>query len=143
MPDYYTLTEMTTRDELACAEANVVDSDATIVFSADAPAGVPLRTLEFAAKHGKPWFRACLSAQGHKKLVQDILAWLRGDPRGRACMDQESCPPKECILYVAGGAAAAQTESFNRWHRVFRTPERNGLRRYSIENRGCIYTPPR
>lgn len=110
MPDYYTLTEMTTRDELACAEANVVDSDATIVFSADAPAGVPLRTLEFAAKHGKPWFRACLSAQGHKKLVQDILAWLRGDPRGRACMDQESCPPKECILYVAGSRESESLE---------------------------------
>ena len=55
IPDKYNLQEMTNKDYLKRTEANVVDSDATVVFTYGLPSGGSLRTVEFARKHGKPY----------------------------------------------------------------------------------------
>lgn len=53
----YQLVETSTSGYLARTERNVIDSDATIIFTlSDQLAGGSLRTEGFARKHGKPCF---------------------------------------------------------------------------------------
>ena len=102
IPAKYTLQEMTTADYLARTEANVVDSDATIVFTEKGATGGSLRTLEFCQKHGKPWHHVSLATTRREKAVKDIVAWLAGDPAFNDYEDYEARPPADCVLNVAG-----------------------------------------
>ena len=102
IPDKYQLTEMSTADYLSRTEANVVDSDATVVFTAKGATGGSLRTLEFCLKHGKPWHHVSLATTGREKAVKDIVAWLAGDPAFNDYEDYETRPPADCVLNVAG-----------------------------------------
>lgn len=55
IPDYYELTETPSVGYLQRTEWNVRDTDGTVVFTLSAKVtGGSLKTLEFAAKHGKP-----------------------------------------------------------------------------------------
>ncbi len=80
IPSKYHLKEMNTSDYLSRTEANVVDSDATIVFTEKMATGGSLRTLEFALKHGKPWHHCSLGVTSRKQAVEDIVSWLGGKP---------------------------------------------------------------
>ena len=102
IPAKYALAEMSTSNYLARTEANVVDSDATVVFTEKMATGGSLRTLKFCLKHGKPWHQVSLATTRHEQVVQDIVAWLKGDPTWNDYEDYEACPPAECILNVAG-----------------------------------------
>ena len=48
------MTEMSSADYLKRTEQNVIDSDATVVFTHGEPTGGTKRTVEFARKHKKP-----------------------------------------------------------------------------------------
>lgn len=63
IPAQYLLMEMTTKDYLKRTEANVVDSDATMIFTHGPPTGGSRRTAEFAKKHKRPFFLVDLSRQ--------------------------------------------------------------------------------
>ena len=102
IPDKYQLTEMSTADYLSRTEANVVDSDATVVFTAKGATGGSLRTLEFCLKHGKPWHHVSLATTGPKRVVKEMVAWLRGNPEWNDYEDYEACPPEQCVLNIAG-----------------------------------------
>ena len=56
--EYDHLVEMTTGDDLARTEANVVDSDATLVLTYGKATGGSKKTMGFAEKHGSP---CCIS----------------------------------------------------------------------------------
>jgi hypothetical protein len=94
IPVQYALQEMPTGDYLARTEANVVDSDATVVFTCGGLEGGSLKTAELARKHGKPWLHVDLKAQGRRAAVEAIVAWLK-----QAC-------PADCTLNVAGSRAS-------------------------------------
>jgi hypothetical protein len=66
---YEGLKETKSADYLARTEANVVDSDATIVFCQGAPSGGSRKTVEFAAKHGRP----CLAVDMDKASALDLV----------------------------------------------------------------------
>jgi len=102
IPDKYELTEMSTSDYLARTEANVVDSDATVVFTEKIATGGSLRTLEYCTKHQKPWHHVCLATASPERIVKDMIAWLRGDPEWNDYEDYKACPPEQCVLNVAG-----------------------------------------
>ncbi len=89
IPDEFELRETTSADYLVRTEANVVDSDATVVFTFGTLAGGSLRTAEFARKHGRPCLHVDLKATGRMKAADSIEGWLRG------------CP-NPCVLNVAG-----------------------------------------
>jgi Circularly permutated YpsA SLOG family len=66
---YEGLKETKSADYLARTEANVVDSDATIVFCYGVPGGGSKKTVEFAKKHGRP----CLAVDMDKEDVLDLV----------------------------------------------------------------------
>ena len=101
IPDKYQLQEMSSADYLKRTEANVIDSDATIVFTQLKPTGGSLRTIEFCIKHRKPSHHVAIDVTEPKQAVQKIADWLEG----RAAFDYGEYvarPPKECVLNVAG-----------------------------------------
>ena len=76
-------------DYLKRTEANVVDSDATLVMTSGKPTGGSKRTVEFAKKHGRPWHHLDLGKPMDME-VQETVAWLK-----------DTCPDN-CVLNVAG-----------------------------------------
>ena len=90
IPAKYLLKEMTSADYLVRTEANVVDSDATVIFTMGALEGGSKKTAQYAIKHKKPFLHIDLKNKGCNEVVQLITKWL-----------EESCP-KNCTLNVAG-----------------------------------------
>jgi hypothetical protein len=102
IPDKYLLIEMPTPDYLARTEANVVDSDATVVFTENGATGGSLRTIEACLIHHKPWHEVCLGQATRRKAVAGIVAWLAGAPGTGDYDDFIATPPPACVLNVAG-----------------------------------------
>ena len=87
--DYGDLRETGSPDYLARTEANVVDSDATLVLACGLPKGGSMRTCAFAQKHSRPHFVVNLAAD--RKTATDLIVdWLA------------SMPLREGVLNVAG-----------------------------------------
>lgn len=102
IPEKYTLSQMPTGDYLARTEANVIDSDATLVFTPNRPTGGSLRTIEFCMKHRKPWLHVSLAIMSGERAEMEIIRWIEGDPELNSYEDYEAKPPDPCILNVAG-----------------------------------------
>ena len=86
---YKGMQEHPSADYLARTEANIADSDATLVLTHGKPTGGSKKTIEFAKKHGRP----CLHLDMSKPMEAEIrraVAWLKYD-----------CPDG-CTLNVAG-----------------------------------------
>lgn len=74
---YEGLKETSSADYLVRTEANVADSDATLVFCYGAPTGGSKKTVDFAKKRGK----ACMSVDMNKdngKPLDRICAFILG-----------------------------------------------------------------
>ncbi len=54
-PIYEDMQEHSSPEYLPRTEANVVDSDATLILTSGKPTGGSKKTVEFAKKHGRPW----------------------------------------------------------------------------------------
>lgn len=90
IPVTYTgLRETETRAYLVRTEANVVDSDATLVMACGLPTGGTRKTCVFAEKHGRPCLVVNLAAE-RKAATAMIVDWLA------------SIPISEGVLNVAG-----------------------------------------
>ncbi len=81
--------EHSSSDYLARTEANVVDSDATLVLTHGRPEGGSLKAIQFAKMHQRPWFHVDISLP-MDKAVAEVVAWLKAE-----------CPDN-CVLNVAG-----------------------------------------
>lgn len=53
IPDIYQLNESTSKNYLRRTELNVVDSEATVIFTYGVPSGGSSRTIDFAIKHSR------------------------------------------------------------------------------------------
>ena len=93
---------MTSADYLVRTEANVVDSDATLIITPGRLSGGSLRTLEFCMKHGKPWHHISFETSSDVHAAEEVRDWLNGDPAQNDYEDYEALPPENCILNVAG-----------------------------------------
>ena len=72
----YNLTELKSVSYLARTKANVVESDATVIFTIAAKlAGGSKRTAEFAKQAGKPWLHLSAETDGDKagKVLRGFL----------------------------------------------------------------------
>jgi hypothetical protein len=98
IPEHYRLKETPTSDYLTRTEANVVDSDATLVFTAGPAKTGSLRTIKFAIQHGRAWHHVDLLQTTSEMAVRDILAWLDGKGVG----DLDRNMPSIGVLNVAG-----------------------------------------
>jgi hypothetical protein len=99
LPQYH-LQETGSAGYLVRTEKNVVDSDATLVFTLGRAAGGSLRTIEFAHAHQKPWMHVDVDLP-RERIVRMVVDWLEGN--GNYDHDEYIAqPPKECVLNVAG-----------------------------------------
>lgn len=95
IPAQYLLQESTSKNYTHRTEANVVDSDCTLIFTYGTLEGGSLKTAQFAKKHNRPFLHVDLaSGLSREKAVDMIVQWLK-----------DSCP-KACVLNVAGQRAS-------------------------------------
>ena len=76
VPEKYRLREMDSADYARRTEQNVIDSDATLIFSHGALKGGSLLTRKMALKHGRPWFHMDLMKTNAFSAAQSIHKWL-------------------------------------------------------------------
>ena len=93
--DKYQLQETPSSGYLPRTEANVVDSDTTLIFTIGKLSGGSLKTMEFAQKHKKPVLHINIGEYSRKDTVNFILRWFEGDVT-------KPTPPSDCVLNVAG-----------------------------------------
>lgn len=102
IPPEYHLQETRSADYLQRTEANVIDSDATLLVTFGRATGGSKRTLDFCRKHGKPYHQVDLSTSTVDRATFDICNWLNGDPQLNDYEDYQAEPPAHCVLNVAG-----------------------------------------
>lgn len=76
VPLKYPLIELDSYDYLIRTERNVVESDATLIFTVLGLTGGSLRTQQFAAKHKRPCKRINLDRLGDNVAAAEIREWL-------------------------------------------------------------------
>lgn len=74
---YPGLTETLGRDPTERTRLNVIDADATLLFSHGPPTGGSRLTTEFAAEHFKPLLHIDLSRDPWEGAVERVAHWLR------------------------------------------------------------------
>ena len=103
IPSRYHLNELVTTEYLPRTKANVIDSDATVIFTYGPLTGGSLKTATFAHHLKKPWYEVNLIHTTPEQAVIKIMMWLAGDD---PLNNDDECvvipPPPECILNVAG-----------------------------------------
>lgn len=91
---YQGLQETRSADYLVRTEANVFDSDATVVFCYGKPTGGNLKTVKFAAKHLRPCLAVDLN-NPRQEATRAVVEWLAG-----------ITDPGQGVLNVAGSRAS-------------------------------------
>jgi hypothetical protein len=99
IPARYRLVEMETDAYLARTEANVVDSDCTVVFTYGKPTGGSKKTVAFAARHRRPCLCVNLDKVSDQWAAEAILQWLV--PTSEIFRDAMTPPPSP-VVNVAG-----------------------------------------
>lgn len=89
IPKKYRLRETRSSIYLERTEKNVLDSDATAVFTFGKPEGGSLSTIAFAKKHKKPYKHFDL-LKGEEKTVSLLKSWL------------DSLKEEKIVLNIAG-----------------------------------------
>ena len=107
----YKLTELNTTDSAKLLEANVVDSDATIIFTVGKLSKESKENAEFCKKHNKPYLHIDLCAEpllktsnpdAPKPFIDPALQWLGSDDM-----------PDKVVLNVAGSEQSKGTMIYN------------------------------
>jgi hypothetical protein len=103
IPAKYSLKELLTEKYLPRTQANVIDSDATVIFTYGPLTGGSLKTATYVHRLEKPWHEVDLLHTTPKQAVLDIMMWLAGDEKLNDYDEYEACPPPlKCVLNVAG-----------------------------------------
>lgn len=99
IPARYKLTEMKSVSYVARTEANVVDSDCTVVFTYGQPTGGSKKTVELAAKHHRPCLCVNLEAISELWAAEAIRQWL--EPTSKLFRG-EMTPLPNPVMNIAG-----------------------------------------
>jgi hypothetical protein len=75
IPDRYPVTEHSSESYQARTEANIIDSDGTLVFTWGEPTGGTKETMVLAQEHGKPCFVVDLEERGPIQDRDMIWQW--------------------------------------------------------------------
>lgn len=98
----YHLCEMASSKYLARTQANVFDSDATVIFTHGPLSGGSLHTVTYAHHLEKPYHPINLARTTRAQAVHQLLCWLAGETRYTDHDEYLASPPPSCILNVAG-----------------------------------------
>ncbi|OQY50380.1 MAG: hypothetical protein B6240_01695 [Desulfobacteraceae bacterium 4572_87] len=82
LPQKYRLKEMNSTDYARRTEQNVIDSDATLIFSHGKLTGGSLLTQKMALKHGRPKLHMDLLKTNSISAPQSIHAWIKNQSIG-------------------------------------------------------------
>ena len=94
---------MASAEYLPRTKANVLDSDATVIFTFGPLKGGSLKTAMYAHHHKKPWHEVDLLRMTPKTAVTEIMMWLAGDEELNDYDEYVAFPPPlACVLNVAG-----------------------------------------
>ena len=107
LPDRYHLTETNTMDDAQRTELNVVDSDATLLFSHGVLQGGSALTRDLAKKHNKPCLHMDLDEINEYKVVEIIRAWLRAREVG--------------VLNIAGPCSSEDPRIYDNVKRILKS----------------------
>ena len=89
IPDIYNQQELYSRFYAHRTEQNVIDSDATVIFTYGPPKGGSQRTAQFAEKHERPYI--CIDMNSDNLTASEkVVEWLN------------SLPTSQIVLNVAG-----------------------------------------
>jgi len=77
LPEKYRLREMNSIDYARRTEQNVIDSDATLIFSHGKLTGGSLLTRKMALKHGRPRLHVDLQKTNSFSAAQSIYTWIK------------------------------------------------------------------
>ncbi|MBW2707758.1 MAG: putative molybdenum carrier protein [Deltaproteobacteria bacterium] len=77
LPEKYRLKEMDSTDYARRTEQNVIDADATLIFSHGKLTGGSLLTGRMALKNGRPWLHVDLLQTSRFSAAQSIHAWIK------------------------------------------------------------------
>jgi len=95
IPAKYELRETPAADYARRTEANVADSDATLVFTRGKAAGGSKLTMEYAKKYKKPCLHIAIDQYSREDAVHRVKRWLEGEVT-------QPMPPDNCVLNIAG-----------------------------------------
>lgn len=102
IPDRYELKETASQDYPARTEANVVDSDATLVLTPGPPTRGSRLTIDCCIRHRKPWLHIAFDSMSELRAAEQVRDWLAGDVLLNDYGDYAALPPEQCVLNVAG-----------------------------------------
>jgi len=103
IPATYHLKEMLTEKYVPRTQANVIDSDATVIFTYGPLKGGSLKTATYVHHLEKPWHEVDLLHTTPKQAAVEIMLWLAGDEELNDYDEYVAYPPPlTCILNVAG-----------------------------------------
>ncbi len=102
IPADYHLTEMQSDEYFPRTQANVIDSDATVIFTNGPISGGSLKTVEYAHSLEKPYQVIDLFRMRRSRAVKKIVRWLAGEPELINHDEYKASPPFVCVLNVAG-----------------------------------------
>ncbi len=104
IPAKYILNEMPSADYLKRTEQNVIDSDATVIFTYGKPTGGSKRTVDFCKKHSKLYLCLDLSIMLDTRAADKLLAFLENQHGGMLLLPVERMPkvPENPVLNIAG-----------------------------------------
>jgi hypothetical protein len=102
IPSGYRLRETATPSYAERTEANVIDSDATVLFTDGPATGGSLQTIEFAIRHGRPWLHVDIARMSYAQAANAICKWLAG-----LSHTSSSCRGPRLVLNVAGSRESA------------------------------------
>lgn len=101
LPERYDrITELTTKDYKVRTEKNVVDSNATLIFTYDKMGAGSALTVKLAKKHKKPYLHINMEKKSDSEAATEISEWLNN-----------MCPN---ILNVAGSRESTSAGIYNR-----------------------------
>lgn len=100
IPASYELSELSSADYTDRTEANVLEADATVVFTPGRPTGGSLQTVEFCLKHHKPWIHIPLASTPCEQAAERIVEWLHAGESDYG--DYKASIRDRLVLNVAG-----------------------------------------
>lgn len=103
---YKKMTELNTPDYDVRTEKNVIDADATIIFTCGTIGGGSALTIELAKRYNKPFLHIDLTAQQEKESIKLAKEWLN-----------KASPS---ILNVAGSRESTSKGIYEMVHRILK-----------------------
>jgi hypothetical protein len=73
---YTNMTEMPVGDYQEMTEENVKDSDGTVIFTHGKYSGVSALTMNYAAKHNKPFLHLDLDVASESTAIESLIEWI-------------------------------------------------------------------